>query len=48
MHFEDGDLHARAQGRQAAGLAWAKAQSDFDGPAATAGPVEAGTLPRTE
>ena len=48
MHFEDGDLHGRAQGRQAAGLAWAKAQSYFDG-TAVAGAVETGaTLPRTE
>jgi hypothetical protein len=45
MHFEDGDLHSRAQGRQVAGLAWAKAQSYFDG-SAVAGAVE--TLPRTE
>lgn len=49
MHFEDGDLHARAQGRQAAGVAWAKAQSYFDGTAVqdTPSPAPTGTLPRT-
>jgi hypothetical protein len=31
IHFEEGDLRARALGRQAGGLAWAKAQSYISG-----------------
>ncbi len=47
MHFEDGDLHARAQGRQAAGLAFEKAQAYFNGTAAGPAPAPTGALPRT-
>jgi hypothetical protein len=31
IHFEQGDLDARATGREAAGIAWAKALTYFKG-----------------
>ncbi|MGH9035396.1 MAG: calcium-binding protein, partial [Acidimicrobiia bacterium] len=45
-HFNQGDLDGRAMGRQVAGVAYARAQTYFDG-TAVAAPTALDTLPRT-